>query len=81
MGANFWFFAFTFKQQMPHWLMVANDSLMQIVPRDMRNSSINMAFSRLSSGASIHFPPNGLKSPASSRAASANLSLIFSPEF
>ena len=29
----------------------------------------------------FHFPPNGLKSPASSRSASANLSLIFSPEF
>jgi hypothetical protein len=27
------------------------------------------------------FPPNGLKPPASSRSASANLSLIFSPEF
>ena len=29
----------------------------------------------------FHFPPNGLKPPASSRSASANLSLIFSPEF
>ena len=29
----------------------------------------------------IDFPPNGLKPPASSRSASANLSLIFSPEF
>ena len=27
------------------------------------------------------FPPNGFKPPASSRSASANLSLIFSPEF
>jgi len=26
------------------------------------------------------FPPNGFKPPASSRSASANLSLIFSPE-
>ncbi|WP_223428406.1 hypothetical protein [Tateyamaria pelophila] len=30
---------------------------------------------------SIDFPPNGSKPPASSRSASANLSLIFSPEF
>jgi hypothetical protein len=29
----------------------------------------------------VHFPPNGLKPPASSRSASANLLLIFSPEF
>jgi IS5 family transposase len=29
----------------------------------------------------FNFPPNGLKPPASSRSASANLSLIFSPEF
>ncbi|WP_223428957.1 hypothetical protein [Tateyamaria pelophila] len=29
----------------------------------------------------LHFPPNGSKPPASSRSASANLSLIFSPEF
>jgi trimethylamine--corrinoid protein Co-methyltransferase len=29
----------------------------------------------------IYFPPNGFKPPASSRSASANLSLIFSPEF
>jgi serralysin len=29
----------------------------------------------------INFPPNGLKPPASSRSASANLLLIFSPEF
>ena len=29
----------------------------------------------------IDFPPNGLKPPASSRSASANLYLIFSPEF
>jgi NAD(P)-dependent dehydrogenase (short-subunit alcohol dehydrogenase family) len=28
----------------------------------------------------INFPPNGFKPPASSRSASANLSLIFSPE-
>jgi len=27
------------------------------------------------------FPPNGFKPPASSRSASAKLSLIFSPEF
>jgi hypothetical protein len=33
------------------------------------------------SAAYIHFPPNGLKPPASSRSASANLLLIFSPEF
>ena len=29
----------------------------------------------------LYFPPNGLKPPASSRSASTNLSLIFSPEF
>jgi acyl-CoA hydrolase len=29
----------------------------------------------------LYFPPNGLKPPASSRSASANLLLIFSPEF
>ena len=29
----------------------------------------------------IYFPPNGFKPPAFSRFASANLSLIFSPEF
>jgi putative oxidoreductase len=29
----------------------------------------------------VYFPPNGLKPPASSRSASANLLLIFSPEF
>ena len=28
----------------------------------------------------VYFPPNGFKPPASSRSASANLSLIFSPE-
>ena len=31
--------------------------------------------------AGLYFPPNGFKPPASSRSASANLSLIFSPEF
>jgi capsular polysaccharide transport system ATP-binding protein len=38
--------------------------------------------SRLAFGTSmgIYFPPNGFKPPASSRSASANLSLIFSPE-
>jgi hypothetical protein len=29
----------------------------------------------------VHFPPNGSKPPAFSRSASANLLLIFSPEF
>ena len=32
-------------------------------------------------GKTLDFPPNGFKPPASSRSASSNLSLIFSPEF
>ena len=32
-------------------------------------------------GNTVNFPPNGFKPPASSRSVSANLSLIFSPEF
>jgi len=59
----------------PDWRTPGEDGLLPAPPHDASGHTWHHDTAML-----FDFPPNGFKPPASSRSASANLSLIFSPE-